>query len=59
MLRLMLLLVAPLSLDRRRKVLGFVTEWLVRLTPLHRRADRNLALVWPDRPAEDLSLIHI
>ena len=38
MLRLLLLLVAPLSLDRRRKVLGFVTEWLVRLTPLHRRA---------------------
>ncbi|MGB3687838.1 MAG: lysophospholipid acyltransferase family protein [Jannaschia helgolandensis] len=57
MLRLLLLLVAPLSLDRRRKVLGFVTEWLVRLTPLHRRADRNLALVWPDRPAEDRTAI--
>ncbi|TFL18023.1 lysophospholipid acyltransferase family protein [Jannaschia formosa] len=46
-LRVLLALVAVLPLARRRAVVGRVTEALVRATPLRRRAERNLKLVWP------------
>lgn len=52
-LRALLALVSVLPLPRRRAVVGAVTEWLVRSTPLRRRAARNLALVWPDMAAAE------
>ncbi|WP_281826900.1 lysophospholipid acyltransferase family protein [Jannaschia rubra] len=56
-LRALLLLVSVLPLAARRRVLGFVTEWVVRLSPLRRRAARNLALVWFDRPQAERDAI--
>ena len=54
-LRLLLAIVAPLPLARRRAVVGWMAERLVRHTPLRRRIDRNLDRVWPDldRAARD------
>ncbi|CUH24385.1 Lipid A biosynthesis lauroyl acyltransferase [Jannaschia seosinensis] len=51
-LRALLLLVSILPLPARRRVLGAVTEWTVRLSPLRRRAQENLARVWPDMPPQ-------
>ncbi|PWJ16138.1 lysophospholipid acyltransferase family protein [Jannaschia seohaensis] len=47
-LRGLLAAVAWLPLARRRAIVGCVTEALVRASPLRRRAERNLGLVWPD-----------
>lgn len=49
-LRGLLALVAVFPLDRRRAIVSRVTEWVVRLTPLRRRIERNLHHVWPDLP---------
>ncbi|MCK0168615.1 lysophospholipid acyltransferase family protein [Jannaschia sp. S6380] len=51
-LRLLLACISVLPLRWRRRVMAWVTEWAVRLTPLRRRARANLRLVWPDM-AED------
>lgn len=47
-LRGLLTLVALFPLDRRRSIVAWVTERVVRLTPLRRRITANLAHVWPD-----------
>lgn len=52
-LRLLLTLLRPLPLTQRRAVIGGIAEWLVRLTPLRRRIEGNLDLVWPDLPQAD------
>ncbi|MDB2408140.1 lysophospholipid acyltransferase family protein, partial [Jannaschia sp.] len=46
-LRALLAVVAWLPLARRRAAVARVAEALVRLSPLRRRAERNLDLVWP------------
>ncbi|WP_299817734.1 lysophospholipid acyltransferase family protein [uncultured Jannaschia sp.] len=47
-LRGLLACLRPLSMPARRRILGTVTEWVVRLSPLRRRVRANLRRVWPD-----------
>ena len=58
-LRALVACLRPLSMPARRRILGAVTEWVVRLSPLRRRVRANLRLVWPDMPeAERRQLSH-
>ncbi len=56
-LRLLLACLTALPLARRRAVVGALTEWIVRLSPLRARALRNLAMVWPQRDPAELRTI--
>ena len=49
-LRALVAVLRLLPMATRRNVLGTVTEWVVRLTPLRRRIRANLRRVWPDMP---------
>ncbi|GIT89562.1 lipid A biosynthesis lauroyl acyltransferase [Jannaschia pagri] len=52
-LRALLMGVALFPLSVRRRVVGTVTEWIVRISPLRRRAESNLSLIWPDMAPAD------
>ncbi len=57
-LRALLSLVAPFPLPRRRRIVAWVTERIVRLLPpLRRRILDNLAHVWPDLPEAERGAI--
>lgn len=47
---MLLALVSFFPLQVRRRVVGAAAEWIVRLTPLRKRAMSNLALIWPQLP---------
>ena len=49
----LLRLVALLPLPLRRRIVGRVAEAVVRFGPLRRRADDNLALIWPEKPVAE------